>query len=112
MTGYPLLIFDISGGELIIIVAVIFLLFGPKKIPEIARTLGKGMSDLRRATEQIRNEISKGTDEVKREVNKTVEDISRESAKSPAVQPNSAGNGLHATDVKSTDDGDQTETLK
>jgi TatA/E family protein of Tat protein translocase len=112
MAGYPLLIFDISGGELIVIVAVIFLLFGPKKIPEIARMLGKGMSDLRRATDHIRNEISKNTDEVEREVKKTVEDIGRESVKNPGVQPNSAGVGLHTTDIKSADNGDQTETLK
>ena len=34
-----------------------FLLFGPKKLPEIARTLGKGMAELRRASNELRNSL-------------------------------------------------------
>jgi TatA/E family protein of Tat protein translocase len=33
---------------------IAYLLFGPKKLPEIARTLGKGMAELRRASNELR----------------------------------------------------------
>ncbi|PYV00214.1 MAG: sec-independent translocation protein MttA, partial [Acidobacteria bacterium] len=34
-----------------------FLLFGPKKLPEIARTLGKGMAELRRASNELKGSL-------------------------------------------------------
>jgi len=51
--------FNIGGGELVIIVLVIVMFFGSKKIPEIARTLGKGISELKNATSDIQQEIKK-----------------------------------------------------
>jgi sec-independent protein translocase protein TatA len=36
---------------------VAYLLFGPKKVPEIARTIGKGMAELRRASNELRNSL-------------------------------------------------------
>lgn len=52
-----LLFFDISTGEIFIILIVGFLIFGPKKIPEIARKVGKGMGEIKRATNDIKKEI-------------------------------------------------------
>jgi TatA/E family protein of Tat protein translocase len=54
-----LLFFDISGDELMIILLVAFLVFGPSKIPEIARKIGRGMNEIRRASDEIKREISK-----------------------------------------------------
>jgi TatA/E family protein of Tat protein translocase len=48
------------GGGFIEIGAFLFLaylLFGPKKVPEIARTLGKGMAELRRASNELKNSL-------------------------------------------------------
>lgn len=58
--------FDIGGGELLLIVFVVLLLFGPKKIPEIARTLGKGMSHLRRAQAEFQRSINEVSSDVDR----------------------------------------------
>ncbi|MCO6501058.1 MAG: twin-arginine translocase TatA/TatE family subunit [Vicingus serpentipes] len=46
-----------GGGELFIIVLVIIMFFGAKKIPELARALGKGMQELKNATNDIQREI-------------------------------------------------------
>jgi sec-independent protein translocase protein TatA len=49
----------ISGPEIIIIMLIIVMLFGADKIPEIARGLGKGMRQLRDATNDVKKEITK-----------------------------------------------------
>lgn len=49
----------IGGPEIIIILVVVLLLFGGKKIPELAKGLGKGIKDFRKATEdsKIKDDI-------------------------------------------------------
>jgi len=59
-----LLFLDISSGELIVIVLVAFLVFGPRRIPEMARQAGKWMNEVRRVTSDIRREIREETRKV------------------------------------------------
>jgi len=54
--------FGIGGGELVFILFVILMLFGSDKIPEIARTMGKAMAQLKNATNDIKSEIQKGAE--------------------------------------------------
>ncbi|WP_396151808.1 twin-arginine translocase TatA/TatE family subunit [Flavobacterium sp.] len=54
--------FGIGGGELILIILVVLMLFGSDKIPEIARTLGKMFRQLKHATDDIKSEISKSAE--------------------------------------------------
>ena len=65
--------FGIGGGELIFILFIILMLFGSDKIPEIARTAGKAMAQLKNATNDIKSEIHKGMDE--NGITKSVTDI-------------------------------------
>mgnify|MGYP003131835587 CR=1 FL=1 len=53
-----------GGFEWIIIVLVILLFFGAKRIPELARGLGKGISEFRKASDDIKKEIEKGKDDL------------------------------------------------
>ncbi|SCY71392.1 Sec-independent protein translocase subunit TatA/TatB [Flavobacterium caeni] len=55
--------FGIGGGELVFILFIVLMLFGSDKIPELARALGKGMAQLKNATNEIKSEIHKGMDE-------------------------------------------------
>lgn len=68
MNGF-LLFLNISGGEILVILIVVYLVFGPKKIPELARMLGKGINEMRRATNDIKNEINREITNVKKEAN-------------------------------------------
>ena len=54
--------FGIGGGELIFIMFIVLMLFGSDKIPDIARTLGKAMAQLKNATNDIKSEIHKGVE--------------------------------------------------
>lgn len=49
--------FDVGGGELLFIVLIILLLFGPKKIPELMRNIGSGLRHFRRAQEDLTRQI-------------------------------------------------------
>jgi sec-independent protein translocase protein TatA len=52
---------NLGAGEIILIVLVVLLLFGAKKIPELARGIGKGMSEFKKGLKDVENEI-KSTD--------------------------------------------------
>ena len=79
------MIYFISGAELVFVFFVILLVFGADKVPDIARTLGKGMRQVRNATQDIKSEIEKSaekqgldTKQIKqdlKEVKDEVEDI-------------------------------------
>lgn len=60
-----LLLFDISGGELMLILVVVLMFFGSKGIPGIARTLGRTMRQVRDASAEVQREIQRGATEVK-----------------------------------------------
>lgn len=54
--------FGIGGGEFFVIILIVLMLFGSDKIPEIARTLGKGFQQLKNATNDIKGEIHRSAD--------------------------------------------------
>ena len=59
------LAFGMPGGwEWMIIVLVVVLLFGAKKIPELARGLGRGIREFKDATKEIKEEIDEGAKEI------------------------------------------------
>ena len=43
--------------ELLLILALALIVLGPKKLPELARALGKGMAEFRRATDELKDEL-------------------------------------------------------
>ncbi|MCR9250474.1 MAG: twin-arginine translocase TatA/TatE family subunit [bacterium] len=57
-----ILAFGFPGGwEWIVVALVVIIFFGAKKIPEIARGLGKGIREFKDATKEIKNEIEDGS---------------------------------------------------
>lgn len=60
--------FDVGGGELLLIVLAVIVLFGPQKLPEIAQMFGKGMRKVRDAQAQFNKQVNT----IKQEINTTV----------------------------------------
>jgi sec-independent protein translocase protein TatB len=56
-----------STGELFLIFLAVFILFGPHKIPEIAKNLAKGIQKIKNAAEDITEEVNKTIDPIKQE---------------------------------------------
>lgn len=54
--------FGIGGGELVFIMFIVLMLFGSDKVPEMARSMGKAMAQLKNATNDIKSEIQKGVE--------------------------------------------------
>ncbi|RDV13209.1 twin-arginine translocase TatA/TatE family subunit [Pontibacter diazotrophicus] len=48
---------DLGGGEMLVVMMAVLLLFGADKIPSIARSFGRGMREFKDATNQIKNEL-------------------------------------------------------
>ena len=58
---------DIGLSELLIIMAVALIVLGPKKLPEVARSLGRGLAQFRRASEDLRRSILVEDDPLERD---------------------------------------------
>ena len=75
----------ISGAEIVFIFFIVLLIFGADKIPSIAKSLAKGVNQVRNATNEIKSEIQKTVDtknpaggmgkELKNQVDKVKEDF-------------------------------------
>ncbi len=55
------MLLSIGGSEIIIILFAVLLLFGSKRIPEVARMMGKGMREFRKATDEIKRELNESS---------------------------------------------------
>ncbi len=58
---------NIGATEIILIILVILLLFGAKKIPELAQGIGKGMKEFKKAVKDVEDEIKKTDEDLKKE---------------------------------------------
>ena len=56
-------IFNLGGGEIILILALILILFGARKLPELAKGLGQGIKEFKKATREVTEEVSHAMDE-------------------------------------------------
>lgn len=78
MTSQFILFLNLGGGEVVMIIFVILLLFGGKGIPNIARTLGKGMREFKDAASGIQKDIQQSTGGLTEQVNEHIQEIKKE----------------------------------
>jgi sec-independent protein translocase protein TatA len=56
------MLFDnIGGSELLVVMLVVFLFFGPKKFPEMGRSIGKAMREFKNAMRGVKEDLEKAT---------------------------------------------------
>lgn len=82
--------FGIGFQEMLIILVVVLIFFGPKRLPDLAKSLGKGIAEFKKASEEVR----KGIDEAVREAEAEVKDSGPDSPADDAPRsgtPPSAG---------------------
>ncbi len=62
---------SIGMPELILILVIALIVFGPKKLPEIGRSLGKGLNEFKRASEDLKQSIQKEVNNLEEEQKKS-----------------------------------------
>ena len=67
----------IGGAEIFIIALIVVMLFGADKIPELARGLGKGMRQLRDATDDLKREINDSSGDVVSDFKREISDVKK-----------------------------------
>lgn len=70
----------ISGGELVLVMLLALLFFGSKAIPDIAKTLGKGMREFKKATNEIKRELNEQTSDIKKDLNDVTSVVNKETS--------------------------------
>lgn len=97
----------IGMQEMIVIFLIILLLFGAKKIPELARGIGKGMGEFKKAKEDFEDEIKVGEVQGKEDWEKTTSkpDPTPAPAPAPAASTEEVAPDDSGTDHDDAEDG-------
>jgi len=85
-------LFDIGFQELVVIFIIALLVFGPKRLPELAKNMGKGMSYLKKAMFDIKGEIDREFSDTYKDIEKhvpkdMVEEIQRNQPQPKGITP-------------------------
>jgi len=70
----------ISGGEIILVMLIALLFFGSKAIPDIAKTMGKGMREFKKATNEIKRELDDYSSDIKKDINEVSSSVKKETS--------------------------------
>jgi len=117
MVFFPanILLFGISGGEILIALLAVLLLFGPKKIPEIARMIGRGINEVKKVQREINSEIHRYSADIEneaRDVQQKIDKLTKDMS-APLDQPetgpasDASANADSETDLSAdTEDGE------
>lgn len=73
-----ILFLNLGGGEIVLIMFVILLLFGGKGIPNVAKALGKGIREFKDATQGIQRDIQQSTGGLTQQINEHVQEVKKE----------------------------------
>ncbi len=77
MTNYILFI---SGAEMVLVMLLALLFFGAKAIPDIAKTLGKGMREFKKASNEIKRELNDYSADIKKDIDDVTSTVNKETS--------------------------------
>jgi TatA/E family protein of Tat protein translocase len=76
---------QLGFGEMLVILVIALLVFGPKKLPELGKSLGKGIREFKKATNDLKSnwedhirEAESSVDDVKQDVKPTIHDATKD----------------------------------
>lgn len=78
LTDQFILFLNLGGGEVVIILFVILLLFGGKGIPTVAKTLGKTIREFKDAANGIQKDIMNSTGGITEQINEHIQEVKKE----------------------------------
>ncbi|MDF2449250.1 MAG: twin-arginine translocase TatA/TatE family subunit [Bacteroidota bacterium] len=78
MDSLIFLFLNLGGGEVVLILLVILLMFGGKGIPNIARALGKGIREFKDATDGIQKDVMKSTGGITNTIQEHIQEVKKE----------------------------------
>ncbi len=96
---------SLGGAEILMVLVLALLLFGPRKLPQIGRTMGKAMSEFRKATHDLRSnleqevhaeevkEVRAGIESVREEISHTVQQVDPRRVLDEAVRADETHDG-------------------
>ncbi len=101
-------IFNLGGGEIILILALVLILFGAKKLPELAKGLGTGIKEFKKATREVTDEIQNSSSDnsysnppPRRQVENTVQQLPGAPVEPPKSAPLPPATVAQPTEQKS-----------
>jgi sec-independent protein translocase protein TatA len=71
------IILALGGSEIVLVFLIFLLLFGSNKIPELAKGIGKGLREFKKATDDIKREISDSTNGITKDISESADAIRR-----------------------------------
>ncbi|MDH7488543.1 MAG: twin-arginine translocase TatA/TatE family subunit [Anaerolineae bacterium] len=75
-------LFGIGPGELLLILILALIIFGPNRLPEVARSIGRAINEFRKTSAEVTSAVAKELD-----LAEAAKDAERPAAPSPAIQP-------------------------
>ena len=80
-------LFDMGGGQIVLILALILIFFGARRIPELAKGLGQGIKEFKKATREVTDEIQNAANDNHYAAPHTPESPKQISESAPAEKP-------------------------
>ncbi|MBI5212438.1 MAG: twin-arginine translocase subunit TatB [Nitrospirae bacterium] len=90
--------FDLGMQELIVIFIVALIVFGPKRLPELGRTIGKGLAELKRAMHGVKEQMDAELHEIKQPV--SLDAVTSNESGVESKNQNSEGSDIYKTTQK------------
>lgn len=78
-------LFDLGGGQILLILALILIFFGAKRIPDLAKGLGQGIKEFKKATREVTEEIHNAETSPPPEAPKQVAQVASAPAETPTT---------------------------
>ncbi len=88
--------FGIGMPELIIILVIALIVIGPQKLPEIARSLGKGLAEFKRAADDLRQNVNEEARAMEEKENQAKEAAAKQEENMQAKAPDEKKEGTGA----------------